>query len=99
MLTQTENGFSSTMDSPDQGANGIPVTNTTFENPKIKFEVTNAGIEYDGELSGDEIIGTFKQGGQEFPMNSIKRSNRERNCKATSRTDKTLSILFGRCSI
>jgi len=68
-VTQTENGFSSTMDSPDQGAKGIPVTNTTFENPKIKFEVTNARIEYNGELSGDEIIGTFKQGGQEFPMN------------------------------
>ena len=34
-VTQTENGFSSTMDSPDQGAKGIPVTNTTFENPKI----------------------------------------------------------------
>lgn len=68
-VTQTENGFSSTMDSPDQGAKGIPVSNTTFENPKVKFEVTNAGIEYDGELSGDEIIGTFKQGGQAFPMN------------------------------
>lgn len=68
-VTQTENGFSSTMDSPDQGAKGIPVTNTTFENPKIKFEVTNARIEYDGELRGNEIIGTFKQGGQEFPMN------------------------------
>ena len=68
-ITQTENGFSSTMDSPDQGAKGIPVTNTTFENQKIKFEVTNPRIEYDGELSGDEIIGTFKQGGQEFPMN------------------------------
>lgn len=68
-VEQTENGFISTMDSPDQGATGIPVTNTTFKNPKIKFEVANAGIEYDGELSGDEIIGTFKQGGLEFPMN------------------------------
>lgn len=68
-VTQTESGYSSTMDSPDQGAKGIPVTNTTFENPKIKFEVANAGIKYDGELSGDKIIGTFKQGGQEFPMN------------------------------
>jgi hypothetical protein len=68
-VTQTDNGFSSTMDSPDQGAKGIPVTNTIFENPKIKFEITNAKIEYDGELSGDEVTGTFKQGGQEFPMN------------------------------
>lgn len=68
-IAQTDNGYSATMDSPDQGAKGIPVTNTTFKNQKIKFEVTNARIEYDGELSEDIIIGTFKQGGQEFPMN------------------------------
>lgn len=68
-VTQTENGFNSTMDSPDQGAKGIPVTNTIFENTRIKFEVTNARIVYDGKLSEDKIIGTFKQGGHEFPMN------------------------------
>ena len=68
-VTKSENGPTSTMDSPDQGANGIPVTKTTFENSKIKFEVANARIEYDGELDGDEITGTFKQGGQVFPMN------------------------------
>ena len=68
-VTKSENTFTSTMDSPDQGANGIPVTKTTFENSKIKFEVANARIEYDGQLKGDEIIGTFKQGGQVFPMN------------------------------
>ena len=68
-VTKTDTGFSSTMDSPDQGATGIPVTNTTFENPKIKFQVTNLGIEYNGELKGSEIVGTFKQGGLELPMN------------------------------
>lgn len=68
-VTKTDKGFSSTMDSPDQGANGILVTNTTFENPKIKFEVANAQIEYNGELKENEIVGTFKQRGQEFPMN------------------------------
>src|SRR5690606_14021003 len=68
-VTETDKGLSSTMDSPDQGATGIPVTNTTFENPKIKFEVANARIEYNGELVENEIVGTFTQGGQEFPMN------------------------------
>jgi len=71
-VAKTDNGYSSTMDSPDQGATGIPVTNTTFENSKIKFEVTNAGIEYYGELKENEIIGTLKQGGQEFPVNLSK---------------------------
>lgn len=68
-VTKTGTAFSATMDSPDQGAKGIPVTNTTFENGKVKFEITKAGIEYNGDLKNNEIIGTFKQGGQEFPMN------------------------------
>ncbi|HAH58159.1 MAG TPA: alpha/beta hydrolase, partial [Bacteroidales bacterium] len=68
-VSKSDKGYSSTMDSPDQGANDIPVTNTTFENSNIKFEVANLRIEYIGELKGNEIIGTFKQAGQEFPMN------------------------------
>jgi len=62
-------GFSATMDSPDQGANGIPVTKTTFENDSIKFEVANLRITYVGKLKDNEIIGNFSQSGQAFPMN------------------------------
>lgn len=67
-VTQTDDGYSATMDSPDQGAKGIPVTHTTFENPIIKFEVVHAGIEYNGTLSECKISGTFKQNGMEFPL-------------------------------
>ncbi|HWS01375.1 MAG TPA: CocE/NonD family hydrolase [Prolixibacteraceae bacterium] len=67
-ITKTVNGYSSTMDSPDQHAAGIPVTATTFENPKLRLEVASARIEYTGELKGKTIIGTFRQGGMEFPM-------------------------------
>jgi uncharacterized protein len=58
-VSKSENGLSSKMDSPDQGAKDIPVTNTTFENSKIKFEILNAKIEYNGELIGNEIVGIF----------------------------------------
>ena len=68
-ITKTENGYISTMDSPDQGAKGIPVTATSFENSKLKIQITNAGIEYTGELIDKMITGTFKQNGMEFPMN------------------------------
>ncbi len=68
-VTQTDNGYTATLDSPDQGATGIPVTSITFENPNIKFTVTNIGIEYNGELKGDEVIGVFTQFGQNFPLN------------------------------
>jgi len=67
-VDKTDSGYSSTLDSPDQGANGIPVTSTTFEDLKIKFEVANLGIEYIGKLKESEITGTFKQSGQEFPL-------------------------------
>ncbi|TDE45999.1 alpha/beta fold hydrolase [Flavobacterium rhamnosiphilum] len=67
-ITKNENGFSATMDSPDQGAKGIPVTTTAFENSKLKLEVANARIEYNGELKEKAIIGTFMQNGQSFPM-------------------------------
>ena len=72
-INKTDNGFSSTMDSPDQKAFGIPVTKTNFENSKLTIAIANAGIEYEGVLGTDGfIIGTFKQSGQSFPMNLSK---------------------------
>lgn len=68
-VTKGENGYTSTMDSPDQGVKDIPVTTTTFEDPKVKFEVESAGIVYTGKLLDEKIKGTFKQAGQEFPLN------------------------------
>ncbi|CDF79482.1 alpha/beta hydrolase family protein [Formosa agariphila KMM 3901] len=68
-VTKTDDGFSTTMDSPDQGAKNIPVTSTVFINPKIKFMVSNLAIVYDGEYKDGEITGVFVQGGLEFPMN------------------------------
>lgn len=90
-VTKTNNGFSATMDSPDQGAKGIPVTNTTFENSKIKFEITNAQIEYNGELKENEITGTFKQGGQEFPMNLSRKAIPKENAKRPQEPTKPYS--------
>lgn len=67
-VSKTDAGYSSTMDSPDQGAKGIPVTVTTFENSKLKLEIPAATIEYTGELKDQVITGTFKQNGMEIPL-------------------------------
>ena len=68
-VNKAENGYTSTMDSPDQNANGIPVTTTTFENQVLKFTVANAGIAYEGTLGqAGTVAGTFKQGGQSFSL-------------------------------
>jgi len=72
-VTKTDNVLSSTMDSPDQGAKDIPTTTTSFENSILKITIASAKIEYEGTLGKDNIIvGTFKQGGQSFPMNLSK---------------------------
>ena len=72
-IVKTDKGYSSTMDSPDQGAKGIPVTFTNFENSVLKIEISNAKIEYTGTLDKENnFIGNFKQGGQSFPMNLSK---------------------------
>lgn len=73
-INKAENGFSSTMDSPDQHAKGIPVTSTSFENQTLKIAVSNLKIEYEGILDKSNIIvGNFKQGGQSFPLNLIEK--------------------------
>jgi uncharacterized protein len=72
-ISKTENGFNATMDSPDQGAKGIPVTTTSFDSSTLKIALINAKIEYEGILGKDHIIvGNFKQNGQTFPMNLSK---------------------------
>ncbi|MCK9641174.1 MAG: alpha/beta fold hydrolase [Prolixibacteraceae bacterium] len=71
-ITGNDKGYSSTMDSPDQGAKGIPVTMTTFTDSRLKLEIPTMRIEYNGELKENVITGTFKQNGMEFPMNLSK---------------------------
>lgn len=68
-ISKTDTGYTATMDSPDQNAKGIPVTTTTFENSKLKLQITNLGFEYDGELDENSLKGTLKQNGREFPLN------------------------------
>jgi fermentation-respiration switch protein FrsA (DUF1100 family) len=72
-ITKTENGYSSTMDSPDQGVKGIPFTKTSFENSILKLEIPNAQIVYEGMLNKDNnIVGNFVQRGQSFLLNLSK---------------------------
>lgn len=72
-VTKSGNSYTSTLDSPDQGAKGIPVSSTSFENSTLRIAVASAGIQYEGTLGRDSTItGTFKQAGQSFPLNLTK---------------------------
>jgi pimeloyl-ACP methyl ester carboxylesterase len=72
-ITRTATGLSATMDSPDQGAAGIPVTNVSFKDSTLTISLANLAINYEGVLGRDGIIsGTFTQGGQSFPLDLSK---------------------------
>jgi len=55
-ITQQDSSYTSTMDSPDQGAFGLPTTRTTFADNKLEIVATGLGIYYQGILAGDSIV-------------------------------------------
>ena len=60
---QTDGGWSGTLDSPDQGARGIPMDAVTRTDSLVTFTVAALGVRYTGVLRGDSLIdGTFQQG-------------------------------------
>ena len=66
----TGDGYTSTWDSPDQNAIGIPSTTTTFKFPDFSFSHAGAGFVFRGTVSQDysEITGTLEQAGRKFQM-------------------------------
>ncbi len=86
-VNQAGDGYTATMDSPDQGASGIPVTTTTFKDSKLSLAIPNIGFLYEGEFKIDSIMGTFKQSGMSIPMTlkrtpaEIKQANRPQEPK------------------
>lgn len=61
--------LSGTMDSPDQGAKGIPLSNVAFEKGTLKIGCTAVMGTYEGkQAKGGEIVGTWKQGPASLPL-------------------------------
>src|SRR5260370_27199156 len=63
-------GFKASLDSVDQGANGIPVTSITLQDSKLNFTITSMSASYEGKSSADAslIEGSLSQGGASFPL-------------------------------
>jgi pimeloyl-ACP methyl ester carboxylesterase len=80
-------GFTSTMDSPDQGVRGIPVSTTTISGNDITIEAPNHGISYKGTflLDSNVIKGTFKQGPVNLPLTLSKVSDKATVAKPAKR--------------
>lgn len=69
-ITRTEGGgLTATLDSPDQGATGIPTTSVTFQGDSLRIEVGTIQGVYEGRAeSEDRIVGTWTQAGSTFPL-------------------------------
>jgi len=67
-ISKSNNQYSSTIDSPDQGAKGIPVSSTVYENAELTLKISSIMAEYSGNFSNNEFTGTFKQAGKEYPL-------------------------------
>ena len=65
-----DGSLAATMDSPDQNAYGIPVTSVAYKENTITLDVQVIHGAYEGALSENarQIKGTWKQGGQTFPL-------------------------------
>ena len=71
-ISKTDAGLSATMDSPDQGAKGIQMSQVAFENGVVTIELRAASIKYTGTLDKNTLTGTFSQGGMNIPLNLTK---------------------------
>ena len=75
-ISETNGRYTTTMDSPDQGAKDIPTTSTQFSNNQLIVKIDQLKASYTGKLNNNtQIEGTFTQAGQSFPLIIIKQEN------------------------
>ena len=65
-----DGSLTASMDSPDQGATGIPVSSVSVEDDSLMLEVSRINGQFAGALNADgpAIEGTWTQGGRSFPL-------------------------------
>ena len=71
-IDQADGQYSATMDSPSQGATGIPMDEASLSGNELTIVFKQAGIKYVAELEGNALKGTFYQAGMEFPLSMTK---------------------------
>ncbi|MCH5224622.1 MAG: alpha/beta hydrolase [Muribaculaceae bacterium] len=68
-ITGSEEEAVVTMDSPDQGAYGIPMQIEYVSSDSLNVTVPQLMLKYKGKLQGDSIKGDFSQGPLNLPLN------------------------------
>ncbi|WP_205793730.1 S9 family peptidase [Methanosarcina sp. MSH10X1] len=68
--TNPDGSINASMDSPDQGASGIPVENVSYKNGNVSLDVKSIRGSFEGiyKENNDTIEGEWKQAGSAFPL-------------------------------
>lgn len=69
-VIQKDGALSATLDSPDQGATGLPIDAISLTGKSLKFGMKSLGASYEGIFSADgsQIEGEFSQGPQHLRL-------------------------------
>lgn len=92
-ISEEDGKLKSTMDSPSQGATGIPMDKTSFVNNALSIEFTQGGIKYLANLKDNSLNGTFYQSGMELPLVMSKSEKTLPGNAALPTSDKDLEAL------
>lgn len=72
-IAENEGVYTTVMDSPDQHAEGLTTTATTFDGTTLTITATTLGMTYEGSLVADSLTGTFRQNGLRLPLTFTRR--------------------------
>lgn len=67
-IEQTDGKVKVTMDSPDQGANGIPCKKEFLSDDSLALKIQQLNLTYRARLKEDKLDGTFTQNGFSMPL-------------------------------
>ena len=67
-LEQADGSIKASLDSPDQGAKGIPANKEYFSDDSVAVKVEMIGATYRAKLKDGKLDGTFSQSGMTFPL-------------------------------
>lgn len=74
-----DGGLEASLDSPDQGAEGIPIASVTTTGDSVRFDIAPIGAVYVGfrEAGGERITGEWRQAATRLPLELGRGEHRE----------------------
>jgi uncharacterized protein len=86
-LENEDGAWKGKLDSPAQGASGIPLSSVDVKDYSVKWESSSIGASFSGELHGDSIvIGKFSQGGLSLPLQLSRHQEASENLRPQTPT-------------